>query len=76
MQVVLQAMGEMRRLALHRRIAEALEQIHVPRLEPVAGLIARHWVEASASARVAPHAFRAGQFAASVAAWTEAVAFS
>ncbi len=75
MQVLLETMGEMRRLALHRRIAQALEEIHSPRLEPVSGLIARHWAEASASARVAPHAFRAGQFAASVAAWTEAIAF-
>ncbi len=75
MQVVLQEMGEMRRLALHRRIAEALEEIQSPRLEPSAGLIARHWAEANAPARVGPYALRAGQFAASVAAWTEAIAF-
>ncbi len=74
LQVVLEEMGEVRQMALHRHIAEALAEIHREHLDPVAGLIARHWAGADAPGQVAPYAFRSGQFAASVAAWTEAIA--
>jgi tetratricopeptide (TPR) repeat protein len=75
LQVVLNKMAELRRLALHRRVAEALEEIHRDHLDQAAGLIARHWAEANVPARVASSAFRAGQFAAGLAAWAEAIAF-
>ncbi|MCL4487316.1 MAG: AAA family ATPase [Chloroflexi bacterium] len=75
MQVVLQKMTDLRRLALHRRVAEAMEEIHRDHLDQAAGLIARHWVEANVPARVAYSAFRAGQYAAGLAAWAEAIAF-
>lgn len=75
MQTVMQEMVQVRQFALHRRIAQVLEKIHQGRLEPLAGLIARHWAEAQAPAQVAPYAFQAGQFAASLAAWAEAIAF-
>ena len=38
MQVVLQKMTELRRLALHRRVAQSLEEIHRDHLDPMAGL--------------------------------------
>jgi DNA-binding SARP family transcriptional activator/Tfp pilus assembly protein PilF len=75
MQVVIQDMAEMRRRLLHRQVAEALVQIYQARLDPVAGLIARHFTEGHAPGQAAPYAFRAGQFAASLAAWVEAITF-
>jgi len=75
MQATRQAMGAPRAKLLHRRVADALAEIHAARLEPVAGLIARHLVEAEEVARAAPYALRAGNFALSVAAWAEALAF-
>jgi predicted ATPase len=75
MQVALQDMSETRRHSLHRRVAEALESIHHLNLDPVSGLIARHFMDANLSARAAPYAFRAGEFAANLAAWADAIAF-
>lgn len=75
MQIVLQAMSELRQLALHRHIAQALEEIHRAQLDPIAGLIAHHWALADAPGYVAPFAFRAGNYAARLAAWSEAIAF-
>jgi tetratricopeptide (TPR) repeat protein len=75
LQVALQDMGEMRRRLLHRQVAEALEKLYEARLDPVAGLIARHFAAGHLPAQVAPYAFQAGQFAASLAAWVEALAF-
>jgi tetratricopeptide (TPR) repeat protein len=60
---------------LHRRIAEALEQIHHGRTGPVAGLLAWHFAEGNDVRRAAPYAYQAGQQAAALAAWAEATAF-
>ncbi len=73
MQGVMMEMSDTRRRALHRRVAEALEQIHQRNLAPVAGLLARHYAQADLPNRVAKYAYQAGQHAASVAAWTEAI---
>lgn len=75
LQATRQAMGAPRAKLLHRRVADALAEIHAARLEPVAGLIARHLVEAEEVERAAPYALRAGNLALSVAAWAEALAF-
>jgi len=56
-------------------VAEALETTHRERLDSAAGLIAWHYVEGNAPGRAAPFAFRAGQLAARLAAWREAVTF-
>jgi DNA-binding SARP family transcriptional activator len=75
MQVTQQEMGAARWKLLHRRVAEALAEIHSARLDAVAGAIARHFVEAEQVERAAPYAWRAGNFASHVAAWSEAAAF-
>lgn len=73
--VVLREMGTARNRALHRRVAETLEQTHSARLDESAGAIAQHYLAGHAPERAAPYALRAGQFAASVAAWPQAIAF-
>ncbi len=74
MQVVLQDMSQARQHSLHRRVAEALEAIHQKELDPVSGLIARHFMDGNYPTRAADYAFRAGRFAANLAAWVEAIA--
>jgi DNA-binding SARP family transcriptional activator len=75
MQVSLTDMDETRRLSLHRRVAETLESIYRDDLDPVSGLIAYHFKEANHPDRATVYAFRAGKFAANLAAWVEALAF-
>jgi DNA-binding SARP family transcriptional activator len=73
--VALREMGTTRNRALHRRLAEALERTHGERFDEAAGAIAQHYLAGNAPDRAAPYALRAGQFAASVAAWPQAIAF-
>jgi len=75
MQVAIQEMGEPRLRASHRRLAETLEELHRNQLDPIAGLIARHFADGNAPLRAAPYAFRAGKHAAQLAAWAEAISF-
>ncbi len=75
MEVAYRNVGETRHRLLHRRIAEVLETLYSRRLDTVAGLIASHFAEGNAPDRAAPYAFRAGQLAAGLAAWKEAIAF-
>jgi DNA-binding SARP family transcriptional activator/tetratricopeptide (TPR) repeat protein len=75
MEVVLTDMNETRRCSLHRHVAEALETIHKTNLDPVSGLITRHFIDGNASSRARIYAMRAGRYAASLAAWVEALAF-
>lgn len=75
MEVAYREVGEHCHRALHRRVAETLEALNRNRLDEVAGLIAWHFIEGGAPERAAPYALRAGRRAASVAAWTEAIAF-
>ncbi|TAK36361.1 MAG: hypothetical protein EPO21_02785 [Chloroflexota bacterium] len=74
-EVAYREIGIARRQLLHRRVAEALEDIHQVRLDPVVGLIAKHLGEGNAPDRAAPYARRAGNQARRLAAWTEAIAF-
>jgi predicted ATPase/DNA-binding SARP family transcriptional activator len=75
MQVALQDLSQTRRHLVHRRVAESIESIHQSNLDPVSGLIARHFIDANLPVRAAAYAFRAGEFAAGLAAWVDAIAF-
>jgi DNA-binding SARP family transcriptional activator len=76
MEVAYREVGEPRHRLMHRRLAEALEQMYGrQRLDSIAGLIAYNFAEGNAPERAAPYAFRAGQLAAGLAAWSEAIAF-
>ena len=75
MEVAYRDIGEPRHLLLHRRVAEALEQIHRHSPAEVAGLIAMHYSEGGDAERAAPHAVIAGRRAAALGAWPEAIAF-
>ncbi len=75
MEVAYREVGEPRHRLLHRRIAEALETLRRDRLESLAGVLAWHFGEGGAPERASPHAWRAGQQAAQLAAWREATAF-
>ncbi|MBI3244315.1 MAG: AAA family ATPase [Chloroflexi bacterium] len=75
MEVAYREVGEARHRLLHHRIAETLEGQHSRRLDSMAGIIASHFLEGNDPDRAAPYAWRAGQHAAGLAAWKEAVAF-
>ena len=75
MEVVYREVGEPRHRLLHRRVAEVLELVQRERPDSIAGLIAWHFIEGNAPDRAAPYAFRAGELAAQVAAWREAITF-
>ncbi|MFL5805772.1 MAG: ATP-binding protein [Roseiflexaceae bacterium] len=75
MEVAYREVGEPRHRLLHRRIAEAMEQLYSDRLDEIAGLLASHFAEGGAAERAAQYAFRAGQRAAGLAAWAEAATF-
>lgn len=76
MEVAFREVGEPRHRRLHRRVAEALEQIYGRQgLDAIAGVLAWHFAEGREPERAAPYAWRAGQLAAGLAAWTEAAAF-
>lgn len=75
MEVVYREGGEPRHRMFHRRVAEALEEVHRANLDSVAGLLAWHFSEGLSPQRAAPYAWRAGQAAARLPAWKEAIAF-
>jgi DNA-binding SARP family transcriptional activator len=75
MEVAYREVGEPRHRLMHRRLAEALESLYAGRTDEVAGLIASHFAEGNVPERAAPYAFRAGQIAAGLAAWHEAIGF-
>ncbi len=75
MEVALNDMSEARRRSLHRHVAEALERIHQNNLDPVSGVIARHFMDGNVPDQAKTYSFRAGQFATNLAAWVEALAF-
>jgi DNA-binding SARP family transcriptional activator len=76
MEVAYREVGEPRHRLMHRRVAEALEQLYGRgRLDAVAGLLAYNFAEGNALERAAPYAWRAGRLAAGLAAWAEAVNF-
>lgn len=76
MEVAYQEISEPRHRLFHRRVAEAMETVYGQhRLDSVAGLLAQHYAEGGVPERAAQYAFRAGQLAADLAAWSEAIAF-
>jgi DNA-binding SARP family transcriptional activator len=75
MEVVLQDMGEARARLLHRQVGGALAQMHRGQVQSAAGRIANHFSQGNAPERAAPYAFIAGQAAARLAAWEEAIGF-
>lgn len=75
MEVAYREVSGPRHRLLHRRIAEALESLYRKRLDSIAGLLAAHFAEGNAPERAAHYAFRAGRYAAGLAAWKEAIAF-
>jgi DNA-binding SARP family transcriptional activator/Tfp pilus assembly protein PilF len=75
MEVAYREVGDARHRLLHRRVAEALEQIYQQHLDTVAGQIATHFLEGQLAERAVPYALQAGQAAARLAAWHEATHF-
>jgi tetratricopeptide (TPR) repeat protein len=58
---------------MHRRVAEAIEQLHLDRLDDVAGKLAWHFLEGDAPERGARFALQAARSAARLAAWSETI---
>ncbi len=75
MDIALNDMNGTRRRFLHRQVAEALKSTHQLDFDPVSGLIAHHLIKGNLPEQAKAYAFRAGRFAASLAAWVEALAF-
>jgi DNA-binding SARP family transcriptional activator/Flp pilus assembly protein TadD len=75
MEVAYREIGEARHRLIHRQVAEAIKNIYHNRIDSVAGLLAWHYGEGYAPNLAAPFAFRAGQQAARLAAWREAIGF-
>jgi DNA-binding SARP family transcriptional activator len=76
MEVAYREVGEPRHRRLHRRLAEALEDLHrtPEQIELVVAALAFHYSEAGAPERAAPYALRAARQAVRVAAWQDAIA--
>ena len=75
MEVAYREIGQARHRLIHRQVAEAMKGIYHNRIDSVAGLLAWHYSEGMAPDQAAPFAFRAGQQAARLAGWREAIAF-
>lgn len=76
MEVAYREVGEARHRLLHRRLAEAMENVYRPsRLEGMAGVLAFHFSEGNDPQRAAPYALKAGRQAADLSAWHEAIDF-
>jgi len=73
-EVAYAALGSARRLVLHRRIAEALEEIHAGNLDPVSEQLGAHFEKAGAPERAARYYLRAGDLARGVYANETAIA--
>jgi DNA-binding SARP family transcriptional activator len=65
-----------RRVFLHRRAAEALEQLHTPASLQVTGLLMEHFAAAGVVERAVPYADRAAEQASQVGAFVEAVSYT
>ena len=75
LQVARQDMSPARRQLFHRRVAETLAVLPSGQVDSISGLISQHLIQAGLPARAAPYLLRAGQFAASLAVWEDAIAF-
>lgn len=74
MEVAFQEISEPRHRLFHRRVAEAMESVYHYRLDAVAGLLSHHYAEGGVPEQATRYAFRAGELAADLAAWNEAIA--
>ncbi|MGB8647725.1 MAG: hypothetical protein WCF84_21000 [Anaerolineae bacterium] len=63
-----------KRREIHRRVAEAYEQVYAGSLDEYAALLAQHYAEAGDDAKTLEYARRAGDVSARIYANTEAVA--
>jgi ABC-type transport system substrate-binding protein/class 3 adenylate cyclase len=72
-EVAYASLVESRRARLHRRIGEALEEIHRDSLEEIYGVLGRHFSEADEPRRAADYLLKAGDAARMVYADEEAV---
>jgi tetratricopeptide (TPR) repeat protein len=68
------ALSSARRRLLHRPVAQALESVHAPDLDPVSRQVAAHYRRGGLPAQAIPHYLRAGQLARDVCAQEEAIA--
>lgn len=75
MEVAYREIGEPRHRLMHRRVGEALESLYHDHIDEVVGVIAAHFAEGNEPVRAVPYAFKAGQQAAALAAWQEAISF-
>jgi tetratricopeptide (TPR) repeat protein len=76
MEVAYRDAGEVRHRIMHRRLAESMvSSFSRAELESQAGIVAYHFAEGNALRQAAPYAVRAGQKAAKLAAWVEAIVF-
>jgi len=72
-------LSDPRRIALHRRVAEAIERVHAARLDDHLPALAHHWAQASPhvadSGKAVEYATRAGERALAQLAHDEAVGY-
>ncbi len=73
--VVRSSLSNARQAFLHRRAAQAREQAHAGRLEPIAGRLAAHYRAAGDGEKAAAYGDIAAEYAFSLAAPAEAAAF-
>jgi len=73
MEAAYRDVGETRHRLMHRRVAEALEQLGRDHDDALSTVLAWHFREGGAPDRAAPYALRAGQRAVRLAAWHEAI---
>lgn len=73
--VVRRSLSNARQAFLHRRAAQAREQAHAGRLEPIAGRLAAHYRAAGELEKAATYGDLAAEYAFSLAAPAEAAAF-
>jgi DNA-binding SARP family transcriptional activator/predicted negative regulator of RcsB-dependent stress response len=69
-------LGSARRAFLHRRAAQALERVHAPHVEQVAGLLTEHYAAAGELRRAAQYAEQAAEQAMKVGAFVEAASYA
>lgn len=75
MEVAYREVGEARHRLMHRRVAEAIEQLYPADLEAQAGVLAFHFGETGDPVRAARYAYLAGKSAMRLSAWREAIRF-
>ncbi len=72
-QLIHDRVGSARRVNLHRRIGQGLEQTHDPHTDPIAGLLAYHFIQGQDSARAIRYSHRAAVIGLRRAAFQEVI---